>query len=301
MGRNLIFDILLMSLFLIFGGSLASAQTPIQIFGKKIKTNAGGPAESSYDCTGMNRDGEFCFSTQFYFSSLDFPCDLYVGLTVEGIGETIFTSLSGDNIGYEYLEATGDYGELYEAKIELACISSEKIHSVFNMPIIDGKDCIKNNGVPKTIGFLNLHYDIYCKNDKGIMVPVNPCEDFSDFIYNTNESLEDCSFRHSSGFNVCCEAADLPEIIDVSPRSLDESREVEISFQGSAIIIEGSKLKGAKYQIYGINGSFQVSGTLENSNSKIYTINNVSLNNGIYIIVINAEGHQSSHKLVSFR
>jgi len=314
MKRILIMDILWMSILLFLSVNLANGQdTEVdekpknKIFGK-IKTNGGGGPDDSHFCMSTNEDGEYCFSMNAYFSSLDFPCDLYAGISIDGISGTTFTSLS--EVDYTYYAETDQDEAGYLGNVELGCFSMSSIYSAMGITsLFDDKDCYDNSlvrGYPETIGRIKITYEIYCKTDEG-MIPVDYCKDYEEFedvVYGSEEPIDDCSLGFSETIKICCEGINPNESASEGARvSLNESNtEIEVSFQNSEVIIEGVTTSQLYYQIFNLSGILMEKGSLsESQNTKIYSIRDVELDNGIYVLVINTGRNQYSQKFVSFR
>ncbi|MFT6337849.1 MAG: hypothetical protein ACJATI_004614 [Halioglobus sp.] len=306
---------------MIFGGSSLDAQrgkggvddektkSPIfDIFGDKKDDGGGG----DFSCREEDENGQFCFTQQVYFVNLEFedeidpetgireailPCDLHVGVSIEGLDEITFISLS-DNIYYNYVEATAtdtDFESFFWGPIKI-CFDANDIYDLLNYnPNISCNDA--DPFTEAIIGEISISFDIYCKDPLGGMTPVDNCDSGFDFLedYTYGGDLYDeCSFEIIQDYEICCKSL---------KKGLDESEEIKtrVSFQDSELSVAGSKLNDIHYNIYSINGILHSSGKIDNTDTKHHTIRDLNLENGIYILVLMSEGAQSSHKFVSFR
>lgn len=308
MRRNLRIDILMMLLFIIFGGVPLDAQ---QTSRKGKDGNGGGEVKSPIfsdieskgngggNCSSEDRNGQFCFSQRVNFVNLEFedeinaetgireailPCDLHVGASIEGLEEITFISLS-DNEHYEFHEATDDYEAFYKGSIGI-CFDASIIYNLINYN--PKAECDS----PRPIGDISISFDLYCNSLNG-MTQVDNCDSDFDFLEDYTyggDTYDDCSFEIIQNFNICC-----------NENKKSKEIKIRISYKGSELNVEGSELNDVHYKIYSINGDLKSSGILDNANRKHTTIQNQYLENGIYILVLTSEETQSSHKFVSFR
>jgi len=299
-----------MSLFLIFGGGLVNGQGVVSLDGldpgsvfKKPRESSGGgeiDIEIFEECVPKNENGEYCFSLNSYFASLDFPCDLYAGLTIEGLNETKYMPISDSD--FTFYEATEFNPDFYAVTLDFACYGS--LPSILNQPFINDEDCIKN-GTRISLGTLSVTVDIYCKNELGEMIPVDLCENYDDFkqiFVFASENIVNCSLSISGGIDICCEGSvlDQEDHFDVSPRS-SNIIDINVCYKYPNLKIQGKHLNGTNYRLYSIDGLFLLSGNIDNHNFNSYSINDIHLESGIYIISLIKNGKKSSYKFTSFK
>ena len=305
MRRNLRIDILLMSLFLIFWGSVVSAQTGTLLGKPKVRPGGYDSNTQKIPCNGPNEAGQICFESPVTFASLDFPCDLYAGLVFGDLG-TIYTSLSDNSMDYDYYEGDFYVQPHYSANINFGCLDAKDVYSMLHSEELKNLYCESDD--IEYIGSISITIEIYCNTRNG-MVPVDYCENYDLFnnlaydysfdtgtevIYNDiSGSSVDCSLGIRTGLDVCC-------IEEVDP-ALSDGNIIDVSYQESEIRIDGNQLNNTFYQVYNVNGILQSSGQLDNVNFSQHTISDLYLKNGIYILILKGEGLQTSHKFVSFR
>jgi len=312
MRRNLTIDILLMSLFLIFGGGLVNGQTGTLLGKPKVRTGEGNNGLSQIRCLSSNEFGQICFESPITFASLEFPCDLYVGLTFGDL-ETIYTSLSDKSIDYTYNipdEWIGIVQPHYSAIVNLGCVDAQELYSILYKETLTDPYC--NSDEVKPIGAVNIAIEIYCKTNNGFS-SVDFCKnkdlfEHLPYDYNFNTGLEivynttsgtssDCSLGLKTGLILCC----LEGLNEEDDTGLSGGNIIDVTYQESEIRIDGRQTNNTFYQIFDFNGILLDSGQLENVLSPQQTISNVYLKNGIYILVLSGDGYQSSHKFVSLR
>lgn len=170
----------------------------------------------------------------------------------------------------------------------------------FYFALYASQACLRNP--ESNEAYVSFDLNLYCRNEDGSFTEFDLCEedDFVDsYIYQENDF--DCSEQESIDVKVCC-----PENIDTNGKrkesSVESFTDVKISYQNDLLNVHTgiSNAVDIKVHIFDINGKRVYAQSLT-SKGEIIRINNLSLNNGAYIISLQSKSDNISLKYFHMR